>query len=102
MTSIDAIAALASAPVVSGAQPATSITPQAANGFAEILSRELSELNTSVTTAETAMSNLAAGKSVELHEVMIALQQARMSVQTFVQIRNKLLESYQDLMRMQL
>jgi flagellar hook-basal body complex protein FliE len=48
------------------------------------------------------MRDLAAGKPVELHEVMISLEKARLSVQTFVQVRNKLVESYQDLMRMQM
>jgi len=55
-----------------------------------------------VGAAETAMQSLASGRPVELHEVMISLERARLSVQTFVQVRNKLIESYQDLMRMQL
>jgi flagellar hook-basal body complex protein FliE len=33
---------------------------------------------------------------------MISMERARLDVQTFVQVRNKLIESYQDLMRMQL
>lgn len=70
--------------------------------FANLIRRELGELNASVGTAEIAMRDLAAGKPVELHEVMISLEHARLSVQTFVQVRNKLVESYQDLMRMQL
>lgn len=73
-----------------------------ATGFAQMIDRELSELNASTAAAETAMRDLAAGKPVELHEVMISLEKARISVQTFVQVRNKLVESYQDLMRMQM
>jgi flagellar hook-basal body complex protein FliE len=71
-------------------------------GFAQIIERELGELNASAGAAEAAMRDLAAGKPVELHEVMIKLEKARISVQTFVQVRNKLVESYQDLMRMQM
>jgi flagellar hook-basal body complex protein FliE len=70
--------------------------------FANLFQQQLSELNANVGAAETSMQDLAAGKSVELHDVMISLERARLSVQTFVQIRNKLVESYQDLMRMQL
>jgi flagellar hook-basal body complex protein FliE len=55
-----------------------------------------------VSAAERAMSDLSAGKPVELHEVMISLERAQISVQTFVQVRNKLVEAYLDLMRMQL
>jgi len=47
------------------------------------------------------MRALAAGRPVELHEVMIGLERARMSVQVFVQVRNRLVEAWQDLMRMQ-
>ena len=81
------------------AAPWNASTPSA---FANLMQGSLGELNAGVGAAETAMSNLAAGKSVELHDVMISLERARLSVQTFVQVRNKLVESYQDLMRMQL
>ncbi len=76
--------------------------PTAGSGFAQLIERELGELNHSASAAEGAMRDLAAGKPVELHDVMISLEKARISVQTFVQVRNKLVESYQDLMRMQL
>lgn len=74
----------------------------APGAFATLLQRELGDLNANLGAAEKAMSDLAAGKPVELHEVMISLERARIGVQTFVQIRNKLIESYQDLMRMQM
>ena len=70
--------------------------------FSKLLAGQIGELNSSVMNAEAAMTDLAAGKPVELHEVMISLERARITVQTFVQVRNKLVESYQDLMRMQL
>lgn len=73
-----------------------------APGFAQIFSRGFTELQAHAASAETAMRDLAAGKPVELHDVMIALEKARIGVQTFVQVRNRLMESYQDLLRMQL
>ena len=39
-------------------------------------------------------------KSVDVHDAMIALQRAEMSLQLAVQIRNKLVQAYQDIMRM--
>lgn len=95
-TTIAAIAAYDGLPI---ATPAAGTPP---SGFAQMIDRELAELNASTMAAETAMRDLAAGKPVELHEVMISLEKARLSVQTFVQVRNKLVESYQDLMRMQM
>ncbi len=103
---IESVAALAA--THAGATPFGALqadapaNPSAPDAFAQLMQREVGELNSSVSTAEAAMRDLAAGKPVELHEVMISLERARISVQTFVQVRNKLVESYQDLMRMQL
>ncbi len=80
-------------------EPAADAAPTA---FAQLMQRGLSEVGESVGAAETAMRDVAAGKPVELHEVMISLERANIGVQTFMQIRNKLVESYQDLMRMQM
>jgi flagellar hook-basal body complex protein FliE len=74
----------------------------AGDAFARLIQQGIGQMDRSVGAAETAMSRLAAGKSVEIHDVMIDLERARISVQTFVQVRNKLIESYQDLMRIQL
>ncbi len=99
MTAIDAVAAVsreASAP----ADPPAS--PPAGDAFARLLQAGLGEVNANVRAAETAMNNLAAGTPVQLHEVMIDLEQARLSVQMFVQVRNRLVESFLDLTRMQM
>jgi flagellar hook-basal body complex protein FliE len=70
--------------------------------FAKLIDGELTRVNTDLQTAETSMRDFANGKPVELHELMINLERARLSVQVIVQVRNKLVESYQDLMRMQM
>jgi flagellar hook-basal body complex protein FliE len=44
---------------------------------------------------------LAAGEPVSLHEVMIHLEEAKLSFQLLAQVRNRLLEAYQDVMRTQ-
>jgi len=63
---------------------------------------KLEDLDNNVSAAETTLRDLAAGKAVEPQEAMITMERARISVLTFVQVRNKLIESYQDVMRMQL
>lgn len=95
---IGAVAASVAAP----AAPAAVASSPASDGFARLFSQGLAEVDASVGAAEQAMSRLAAGKPVELHTVMIDLQRAQLSVQTFVQVRNKLVEAYQDLIRMQM
>jgi len=74
----------------------------ATGAFANVLQSKLQDLDTDVGAAEGVLRDLAAGKAVQPHEAMITLERARISVMTFLQVRNKLVESYQDLMRMQL
>jgi len=90
------------APIDSSVVQAAIAEAPAGAGFAQLVERELADLDRSTAAAEKAMTDLAAGKPVELHEVMITMEKARLGVQTFLQVRNKLVESYQDLMRMQM
>jgi len=51
--------------------------------------------------AGQSVNGLLAGGNVSLHQTMIAMEEASVSFQLMVEVRNKLLESYQELMRMQ-
>lgn len=73
-----------------------------AGGFANVFEQQLSKVNTDLAVAESSLQKLAAGEPIELHDVMIALETARIGVQTMVQVRNRMVEAYQDLMRMQI
>lgn len=99
---IEAIAAISSMTeaMASAQTPATNQTNGA--NFLATLEREFAKVNTDVTSAETGLQQLATGQPVELHSVMIALEQARIGVQTVIQIRNRMVEAYQDLTRMQI
>ena len=80
------------------ASPAAS--PQgAAPGFSESLSRLIDSVETSAATANDAVANMIAG-SGEVHEAMIALQRAELTLQLTVQMRNKFVQAYQEIMRM--
>jgi len=92
----------ATAGAMANAMASATASSPTADVFGRLMSRGIEDLNASVSSAESAMSQLATGKAVELQDVMISLERARISVQAFVQVRNKLVESYQDLMRMQL
>jgi flagellar hook-basal body complex protein FliE len=102
---IDALAAVPASWEATPALQATQLESSAGTApgrFAEMMRTKLDELNTSLTTAEGTLHDLAAGKAVEPQEAMISMERARISVFTFIQLRNKLVESYQDVMRMQL
>lgn len=71
--------------------------------FAEVLKTSLNQVNQSQTTAENLGKNFALGDdSVSLSDVMIAGQKANISFQATVQVRNKLVSAYHDIMNMQI
>jgi flagellar hook-basal body complex protein FliE len=69
--------------------------------FAASLGKLLDSANTSGADANSAVGRMLDG-SGDVHEAMIALQQADMMLQLTVQVRNKLVQAYQDIMRMPL
>jgi flagellar hook-basal body complex protein FliE len=71
-----------------------------ANGFGQALSQQMTELNTLQTQADEATQDFAAGKDIPLHQVMIAMNKADMSMQLAMQVRNKVLSAYQEISRM--
>ena len=52
--------------------------------------------------ASSTVSGLLSGQNVSLHQAMISMEEANVSFQMMVEVRNKLLDSYQELMRMQI
>ena len=80
------------------------ITPAATpaqNSFANVLGQLVSDVNAKQNAASEAVNGLISGQNVSLHQAMISVQEASTSFQLMVEVRNKLLESYQEIMRMQ-
>jgi len=84
-------------------KPAASATTTAGGvDFAAVLKNSIDKVNESQNQANQMAEKLAAGDtSQNLHEVMIALQTASLSFQEMVQVRNKLVTAYQEMMNMQ-
>lgn len=78
---------------------------QAAPGgvdFAQVLKNSIDQVNQTQHKAETLAANFAAGDgNTNLHDVMIELQKANVSFQEMVQVRNKLVSAYHDIMNIQ-
>ena len=72
-----------------------------AGGFGQALTNAISGLSESQNAADSASVRMAAGEPIDLHEVMLARETASLQFQLAVQVRNKLVEAYQDVMRMQ-
>ena len=71
--------------------------------FAAALKSSIDQVNTQQQTAESLAKSFDAGDpKVDLAQVMVALQKANVSFQAMVQVRNKLVAAYQDVMNMQM
>lgn len=70
--------------------------------FGRMVSNGIGELNSQLIASQTSLQRLAAGEVQNLHQVMIGLEETKVSFQLFMQVRNRMLEAYQDLMKMQI
>ncbi len=70
-------------------------------GFGNVLEHFVHQVNDKQLQATQSVTGLLAGQNVPLHQAMIAMEEASISFQLMVEVRNKLLEGYQELMRMQ-
>ncbi len=75
--------------------------PAETKDFGDTIGEFVKAVNDSQKTAAQEASNVIQGKSQNLHQAMATLEEAKLSFQLMVEIRNKLLESYQELERMQ-
>ena len=96
---IEPIVPLASLGDISPSAHATPI--DTGHGFAAQLAQGAERINGDLQIADQATRALAAGADVPVHEVMIALEKARLDVQLLVQVRNRTLAAYRDLISMQ-
>lgn len=70
--------------------------------FATMIGDGLGRADESLRAAESQIRGLAAGENIPLHDVMITMERARMDLMLVVEVRNRLVEAYQELSRMQL
>jgi flagellar hook-basal body complex protein FliE len=74
--------------------------PDTRPGFKETLQAAVKDVNDRQIQAHQAMEDVATGRSANLHEAMIALQKAEVSFKMIMQVRNKVITAYQEIMRM--
>ncbi|KHD86574.1 flagellar hook-basal body protein FliE [Heyndrickxia ginsengihumi] len=71
------------------------------NTFSNILKKSIDAVNQQQNTSDQMINKLATGGDVDLYQVLIATQKANITMQTALEIRNKAVEGYQEMMRMQ-
>lgn len=82
-------------------QPAGSPLRQAETSFGDILTTMVRQTNTLQQAADQAIQQVHAGDEKNLHAAMIAMEKADISLRYMVQVRNKAIDTYQEIMRMQ-
>ena len=81
--------------------------PQASAGeatadFGQMLQDAIKQVNDNQVDSEQMTNKLVTGQVQDVHEVMLAAQKASLSLNLTVEVRNKVIESYQEIMRMQM
>lgn len=69
--------------------------------FADSLKKAVNTVDALQKDADVKMQELATGKSQNIHETMIAAEKADIALKLMVQVRNKIIDAYQEIMRMQ-
>lgn len=80
----------------------TLIDKQPSSDFGELLFSKLDGVNEAVNDAGNVLEDLAKGEEIAIHEAILAMQKAKKELSFMVEARNKLLEAYQEVMRMQI
>ena len=80
----------------------TSAVSKSTAGFGDMLSSMMGKVNESQINGDQAIQKLQSGDAKHLHQVMIAVEEADISLRMLVQMRNKALTAYEEIMRMQI
>ncbi len=84
--------------------PTGSNSPGEAGGvsFKDMLFQKIDEVNNLQSESETAMTKFATGETNNVTEVFVAVQKADLAFKTLMQIRNKLLDAYEEMNQLKL
>jgi flagellar hook-basal body complex protein FliE len=89
---------------ISGISLPESIKPagQSSGGFQDVFASAVRTVEAYGQNASTSIERFLSGEGEELHQTVLATQQAELSFELFLQVRNKVVSAYQEIMRMQM
>jgi flagellar hook-basal body complex protein FliE len=88
--------ALVSAPAAAPARPANG------GSFGQVIQQFVADTNAQQIQADQSVQKLVTGQTDGIHETMLAMAKADLSFRLFVEVQSKVVEAYQDVMRMQM
>jgi flagellar hook-basal body complex protein FliE len=80
---------------------ATQPVGSSSDSFASLLGRLVSDVNSEQKISAQTVEALQSGQNVPLHQAVISMEEANVSFQLMVEVRNRLLAAYQEIMQMQ-
>ncbi|QSI29797.1 flagellar hook-basal body complex protein FliE [Variovorax sp. RKNM96] len=80
--------------------PSAAGSASATGSFGQLVSNGLAQVNNQLIGSQVDLQKLAVGDAQNLHQIMINLEESRLSFQLMMQVRSRLLEAYQDIMKM--
>jgi flagellar hook-basal body complex protein FliE len=90
-----------SSPVREKTEPERSAVADPLSDFKKVLSRSMTEVNNLLSEADQSAQEMVAGR-MDIHQAMVAIEKANLSVRLMIQVRNKMMSAYEEIMRMQM
>lgn len=70
--------------------------------FSKVLGEAVNKVNDTEINSNNKIEALIKGEDVSIHEVMLAMQESQLSLQALIEVRNKTVEAYQEINKLQL
>lgn len=70
--------------------------------FSKVISDAINKVNDAQVTADQKVEGFISGEDVSMHDVMLSMQESQLSMQLLIEVRNKVVEAYQEINRVQL
>jgi flagellar hook-basal body complex protein FliE len=83
-----------------GASGGTTLTSAGGTDFVQTLEETMQKIEALQTEAEKQVEGMVSGKGVDIHSAMIAVEKADLSFQLMMQVRNKIVDAYQQISQM--
>jgi flagellar hook-basal body complex protein FliE len=100
MEGIEAVGARAG-DAAGAAQPGARPAPPPKTSFVSLVDKTLAETERLQNAADGMVRSMATGEITDVHQVMLAMNRADLSFRMMLEVRNKLMEAYQEVMRLQ-
>jgi len=102
VANLNNIGSLSTADLLNNKKGVSKVTPSSGEQFADVLKKSISETNSMQVDSEKAMADIATGQVKDLHQAAIAIDKAENSMKLMLEVRNKALTAYKEILRTQM